>query len=75
MIKEKRISEQNQSPNGNVPTVKDIRKILTQSPLLKKSLDKKIHGPISKKIFKEIGDRCMKIFKRFVSQEQLLWVY
>ena len=44
---------------GDVPTVKyQARKILTQSPLLKKfGLDKKIHGPISRLIFKEIGDK------------------
>ena len=44
---------------GDVPTVKyQARKILTQSPLLKKfGLDKKIHGPISRLIIKEIGDK------------------
>ena len=52
---------------GDVPTVKyQARKILTQSPLLKKfGLDKKIHGPISRLIFKEIGDKMYENIQTF----------
>jgi len=52
---------------GDVPTVKyQARKTLSQSPLLKKfGLDKRIYGPISRLIFKEIGDKMYKNIQAF----------
>jgi hypothetical protein len=60
---------------GDVPTVKyQARKILTESPLLKKfGLDKRIHGPISRLIFKEIGDKMYQNLQAFRNPRVTTW--
>ena len=60
---------------GDVPSVKyQARKILTQSPLLKKfGLDKQIHGPISRLIFKEVGDKMYKNIQTFRNPKVDTW--
>ena len=74
-VKKEILGEFKRALTGDVPTVKyQARKILTQSPLLKKfGLDKKIHGPISRLIFKDVEKKMYENIQTFRQPRTTTW--